>query len=208
VFELTVEELLARTFRDEMGEEEYREFGRAWDLAGVVLDRLLERGTSPWFDDVTTPEREDLPEQLRRSLRAALRTLEARLGPDPASWRWDRLHTVALGHPLGRRRPLGLLFSLGPYGVGGDPRSVWKSQFPHDGRFRATVGPSFRMLVDLGGRGRSRVVLTTGQSGHPLSRHYRDQTSLWLAGEDRPMLVEREAIEAAAAGHLHLRPAE
>ena len=208
LFEATVEELLAQIFRDELGEDDYREFGRAWDLAGVVLDRLLERGTSPWFDDVTTPAREDLPELLRRSLRAALRGLEARLGPGPAGWRWDRLHTLALEHPLGRRRPLGLLFSLGPYGMGGDARTVWKSHFYHDGRFRAAVGPSFRMLVDLADRRRSRVVLTTGQSGHPLSRHYRDQTPLWLRGEDRPMLVERTAIEAAASGHLHLLPAE
>ncbi len=208
LFETTVEELMARTFRDELGEADYREFGEAWDLAGVVLDRLLARGTSPWFDDVTTPEREDLPTLLRQSLRAAVGKLSARLGPDPGRWRWGRLHTVIFEHPLGRRRPLDRLFSLGPYGTGGDGRSVWKSQFPHDGRFRATVGPSFRMLVDLGDRRRSRVILTTGQSGHVLSRHYRDQAPLWLTGEDRPMLVEREAIERTAQGRLRLIPTE
>ena len=39
----------------------------------------------------------------------------------------------------------------------------------------------------------SRVVLPTGQSGHPLSPHYFDQNEMWRSGQYRPQPFSREA---------------
>ena len=63
---------------------------------------------------------------------------------------------------------------------------------------------SERMLVDLGDLDNSRAVLPTGQSGQPLSRHWGDQTPLWLRGDLHPMAFTRERI--ADPQTLVLRP--
>ncbi len=50
--------------------------------------------------------------------------------------------------------------------------------------FESTWGPSLRHVVDLGGvDGGGGFILPTGQSGHPFSPHYRDQTERWRRGE-------------------------
>jgi acyl-homoserine lactone acylase PvdQ len=45
-----------------------------------------------------------------------------------------------------------------------------------------------------------------GQSGNPLSRHYRDLSQLWARGEYVPMLTERKRVEALGARRLLLTP--
>ena len=49
-----------------------------------------------------------------------------------------------------------------------------------------------------------RAVLATGQSGQPLSKHWGDQTPLWLRGELHPMWFTRSRITDAEV--LVLRP--
>jgi penicillin amidase len=43
------------------------------------------------------------------------------------------------------------------------------------------------MLVDLADPEASLFVAATGQSGHPLSPHWRDLTALWAQGMYAPM---------------------
>ena len=38
-------------------------------------------------------------------------------------------------------------------------------------------------MVDLAAPEDGQLILTGGQSGHPLSRHYRDQLPMWWRGE-------------------------
>jgi penicillin amidase len=44
-------------------------------------------------------------------------------------------------------------------------------------------GPSFRQVVDLADMEGGRAILTSGESGNPWSRHYRDQRDRWWNGE-------------------------
>ncbi len=46
----------------------------------------------------------------------------------------------------------------------------------------------------------------TGQSGHPLSRHYDDLGELWRRGEYIPMSLDPELARAAAVGVTTLTP--
>jgi acyl-homoserine lactone acylase PvdQ len=49
---------------------------------------------------------------------------------------------------------------------------------------------------------------TTGQSGHPTSRHYADFVPMWLAGEYHPMLWERADVEASLESETRLIPTD
>ena len=108
--------------------------------------------------------------------------LEKRLGPDPSSWRWSRLHTARSPHDVFDR--VGLLrpfFSLA-VGQGGDASTVNVGSYRRDGSFLMTAGASYRQVLDFADLSRSRFVLTTGQSGNVFDRRYRDQLPLWHEG--------------------------
>lgn len=170
-----------------------------------VTDRLLLEAAAgrpaSWFGD------RGLEGVAADALRAAVAELERRLGDDAARWRWGELHQVLFDHPLGRVKPLDLLFNAGPLPVAGSGVTVLAAGFdPAAEDFTVTSGPVWKQVVDLADpAGNSWDALAPGQSGHPLSPHFDDQASMWTRGEYGRMLVG----DAAAAGgrRLELLPA-
>jgi penicillin amidase len=142
------------------------------------LQHWMSDGASPWFDDVRTPQREDLAALSLAAMREALRVTHGR--------RWGEIHTTVSRHALGGIRALDLLLGLN---VGPRPRagSLYTVDVADFGRleppFVNSHGPSFRQVVDLADMEGGRVIITSGQSGNPWSRHYRDQRDRWWKGE-------------------------
>jgi penicillin G amidase len=68
-------------------------------------------------------------------------------------------------------------------------------------------GAGYRGVYDLADPDSSVFILSTGQSGHPLSRHYDDLGVLWRRGEYIPMSLDADLARAAAVGITHLSPA-
>jgi penicillin amidase len=105
---------------------------------------------------------------------------------DPATTRsWGAAHQVLQRHPLGDIPFLGKLLRLniGPAPAAGGDYTVnlCMSQgltIP----YTCTEGPSMRFVADLASSADAWFILPAGQSGHPLSPHYRDQFPLWRAG--------------------------
>jgi penicillin G amidase len=62
------------------------------------------------------------------------------------------------------------------------------------------AGPSERLVVSPGREDEGLLHMPTGQSGHPLSPHYRDQHRAWIEGTPLPLLP------GAAAARLTLTP--
>lgn len=145
----------------------------------AALHRWLLAGSSPWFDDVRTPEHEDLAALARRAMVGVL----ARGDPRP----WGEIHTLTEEHPLGEVPVLGRLagFNVGPLHLGGGNNTVAVCPSPeYQPPFTCTEGPSMRHVVDFGDvDGVGGFILPAGQSGNPRSPHYRDQTGRWMRGE-------------------------
>ncbi len=164
------------------------------------LHRWLAAGGSDWFDDQRTAARESLAVLAEWALDSTL--ADAPFAP------WGDAHPTIMEHPLGAIPVLGRLvgFNVGPLPTGGSNHTVNVSlsrrmQAP----FTSGYGPSMRHVVDLG-----RVddaggfVIPTGQSGHPVSRHYRDQTALWREG--RLWILPVEVARVRAVDTLRLVP--
>jgi penicillin amidase len=145
---------------------------------------------------------------LRASLAAAVAELKGRLGPDMATWTWGRLHHArfvpaasVLADPQ-----LAAQMTVGPLQVPGSastPRAgTWNAA-----DFRQTAGASVRFVLDVGAWDNSMVINTPGQSGDPMSPHYRDLFPLWAAGAYVPMRFTRAAVEGDAGLVLKLTPA-
>lgn len=166
---------------------------------GAVIQRWMRAGGSPWFDDVRTPAREDYAAIAARAMREALRTAEG--------VPWGRVHRTLSAHPLGSVRLLDRLLGLniGPAPRAGGLFTVDVGSFGSRSPFLNTFGPSFRQVVDLADPDGARMVLTTGEAGNPLSRHYRDQVDGWWTGRLAPVPVRLN--ETAGASTLRLTPA-
>ncbi|MDQ3943364.1 MAG: penicillin acylase family protein, partial [Actinomycetota bacterium] len=158
---------------------------------------------------------DDLPEEvLRDALGRAVAILTESCGPDPTDWSWGALHVAELRHPLGVVGALRSLLNRGPYPVGGDANTVRLAAFQSGSSDKpgrpsfglATVGPSYRFVVDTGDWEQAWSVVVPGQSGHPASANYDDQIDLWQNVRYRPMVFGRKTAELAARHQLVLRP--
>ena len=198
--------LVDLTFGDELGEHLLR---RARGTVQVALVDLLADETSPWFDDVTTPEVETRDEILLRALEGAVEELTETLGRDMARWRWGDLHTATFeNQSLGQSGigPIEAIFNRGPVPVDGTSRTVNATAYSPNNPYTVTWIPSQRQIVDLEDFTRSVSMHTTGQSGHPYHRHYDDMIDPWRNIEYHPMLWKRADVEADAEGVLVLTP--
>lgn len=72
--------------------------------------------------------------------------------------------------------------------------------------FARNNGVGYRAVCDLGDPANSVFVISTGQSGKPLSSHYEDYAEPWRDGQYLPMLTDRAAVEEDALGTRVLRP--
>lgn len=144
---------------------------------------------------------------LRDSLGAAVADVAGKLGPDPSTWRWGRLHVAKFDHalmPLADKATAAQL-SVGPLAYGG-AANVPRAATYRRADYRLFSGASFRMVLDVGNWDASRTINTPGQSGDPFSGHYRDLAPLWATGQYVPLLYSLSAVEAATAEAITLTP--
>ena len=185
---------------DELGAE-YQNYSNLFSHKQAGLLRILSDPVSPWFDRGGPDPVEGKEQIFDSTLTKAYTWLEEKYGP-PGKWDWMSLHSLTYPHALGQA-PLLRFFNRGPYPLAGDKFCI-RASFSRDfiGDFATTWGVSYRQIIDLSDFRNSVCVLSSGQSGHLLSKHYDDQIALWLKGEYRPMLFYPRDIEANASAVL------
>ncbi|OXE36220.1 MAG: penicillin acylase family protein [Phenylobacterium zucineum] len=141
------------------------------------------------------------------SLAAAVDEVRQKLGPDPKTWAWGRLHQAEFIHalsPLASPEQQASL-KVGPTPMAGTSLSPMAASWRAD-TFRVTAGASFRMVLDVGRWDASRTINTPGQSGNPDSPHFRDLFPLWVTGRYVPLTYSRKAVEAVTETVIKLSP--
>jgi penicillin amidase len=163
--------------------------------------RVLEKPEG-WMSD------EARDEVMLDSLSAALRDVEARLGPDPSLWSWGRLHRAVFAHPLAEvvDEKTHQELQVGDWPIGGSAFTPMNTSY-RTSDYRLVAGASFRMVIDVGNWDASRAINTPGQSGDPRSPHYRDLAPLWARGETFPLVYSAPAVAGATRRVLRLEPA-
>ena len=205
VFAAWYRELSRLIYADELGDL----FPSFWGIRPRFMTRVLH-GREAWCDDVGTAEMETCAELIGRALDLALADLRRRFGEDADAWRWGSAHPARMTHaPLGDQPWLAWLLNVEPES-GGDGATIdvghYRIRDP-ERPFANIAAPSYRGLYDLADLDRSRFVTATGQSGNPLSAHYRDLTELWLRGATASMSRHPNGYEGDAIGRLRLEPA-
>jgi len=179
-----------------------------WGHRPRFITHVLERNPA-WCDDVTTAEPETCADRLGDSLDQTIRDLSERFEDDPRSWRWGDVHTARLHHRLLGRIPLlGRLVNTdiptdgGFYTVNRGAHWLGNAGAP----YAHVHGAGLRAIYDLADLSRSRFMIATGQSGNPLSRHFRDLVEPWRDGRWLTLGLDRESLEQGGHGRLTLRP--
>ncbi len=204
IYEMTYLQVFRKTLGDELGEPLLQKFLSLPRVNVAMLDGLLARQDSAWFDDCRTPEVETCKEILAAGFFSAVDSLQALKSANIGQWWWGSLHPVTGFHPFIFRPTLGRFFSVPESPMAGGNFTICNGTFLYARPFQALVGPCVRQIVDLSGLD-YQIVLFTGQSGHPFSKHHHDQNSLWRKGQMITLSLD-PAKKIAVTQTLHLVP--
>jgi penicillin G amidase len=200
--------LMDRLIRDELGAMA----DSFTHISPVFIERVYRNvgGAGVWCDVIQSAAVESCTDISRIALDEALLKLTEKYGPNLESWRWGDAHLAVHDHPVLGQVPLVRYFvNLRQSTSGGDDtlmRGVTRGTGPEP--FQNVHSAGYRGVYDFADPDSSVFITATGQSGHPLSRHYDDLGELWRRGEYIPMSLDPDLARAAAAGVMVLTPAE
>ena len=199
--------ILALTFGGELGDMK-PDGGGQW-MQAVSL--LLKAPRDQWWDNNLTPGvTEGRDEILRQSMVQARKDLTMKLGKNPGTWQWGRLHQLTLEHKvLGGASvfaPVRALFNRGPWQMPGGSSIVNANGWKASKGYQVDWAPSMRMVVNLGDLNASTWVNQSGNSGHPYDDHYVDQADSWVANQTYPWPFSEKAVRAGGGDELTLTP--
>ncbi len=198
--------LQARLIRDELGPLA-EAFVRVEPLFIERVYRNLD-GAAKWCDVMQSAPEESCTDIARLALDDALVELTGRYGPKIESWRWGDAHEATHDHPaLGRVPFLKWVTNIRQSTSGGD-HTLMRGLTGGDAEapYLNVNGATYRGVYDFADPDSSVFIISTGQSGHPLSRSYDDLSELWRRGEYIPMSLDPELARAAATGITVLEP--
>lgn len=152
----------------------------------------------------------DCMKSVKSAFSKTIRDLSKRYGANVAAWRWGDEHFAVMDNRV--------LDNLPGF------RALFDISFPSDGGFYSInrggslgagtpehplvrkSGAGFRAVYDLADPSRSRFIIATGQSEHPLSPFYADQLELYKRGGYIRLQRSEEELKAESTGTLILRP--
>ncbi|SEW18065.1 penicillin amidase [Aliiroseovarius sediminilitoris] len=198
--------LQTRLIRDELGPLA----GEFTQIEPIFIERVYRdvEGAGIWCDVIQSAPKETCTDIARVALDDALLWLDENAGGKQESLRWGDFHEVTHKHPvLGDIPFLSWFVNIRQSTSGGD-NTLMRGRTAGTGNnpYRNVHGAGYRGVYDFADPNSSLFVISTGQSGHPLSRHYDDLGELWRRGEYTPMSLDPALARAASVGVTQLVP--
>jgi len=208
IYDAWLRALQARLIQDDLGPLA-RDFGH---VNPIFIERVYRNidGASEWCDVRQSGPEETCTDIARMALDDALVWISETYGTALESLRWGDAHQAAQDHQaLGQVPILRYFVNIRQSTSGGDNtlmRGATRGGLGTDA-FLNVHAAGYRGVYDFADPDSSVFILSTGQSGHPLSRHYDDLAQLWRRGEYIPMSLDADLARAAAVGVTRLVPA-
>ena len=209
IYAAWMRELQFRLTRDELGPQ----IEMFTHMVPAFIERVFSNtdGASQWCDVVQSAVIESCVDIARTALDEAILGLTQDFGPAIESWQWGDAHQATQDHTvLGDVPVLNLFVNIRQSTSGGDNtlmRGLTRGGPPGtDQPFLNVHGAGYRGVYDMADPESSVFIISTGQSGHPLSRHYDDLGDLWRRGEYIPMTLDPDLARAGGVGITRLEP--
>ena len=206
IYAAWIRALQIRLIEDELGPL-HEEFTQVEPLFIEKVYRNIV-GAGQWCDVVQSTAVETCAEMARLALDDALAGLEKTYGSEITALRWGEAHQATHDHPvLGNIPVLKWFVNIRQSTSGGDNtlqrgKTIGTGPNPY---LNVNAG-AYRGVYDFADPDSSVYIISIGQSGHPLSRHYDDLGELWRRGEYVPMSLDETLARAGATGITTLRP--
>ena len=176
----------------------------------IFVERVFRNtaGAGVWCDVIQSAAVEACTDVARMALDDALVELTESYGPNPESWRWGDAHQATQDHPVLGEVPFVKWFVNIRQSTSGGDNTLLRGRTRGTGPrpYENVHGAGYRGVYDFADPDSSVFIISTGQSGHPLSRHYDDLGELWRRGEYVPMSLDPDLARAAAVGTTMLTP--
>jgi penicillin amidase len=208
-----IAEAWLRSLQDHLTRDE---IGPLVDVMTHVNPDFIERvyrntdGASVWCDVVQSAAAESCADIAKAALDDALLHLSEIYGPAIESWRWGDAHQALHDHPVLGKVPILHHFVNIRQSTSGGDNTLMRGQSRGTGAnpYENVHGGGYRGVYDFADPESSVFIIATGQSGHPLSRHYDDLSELWRRGEYLPMTLDPQLARAGAVGITLLTPSD
>jgi penicillin amidase len=135
-----------------------------------VFEKLVKENDAYYFDDhMTTGIVETRDQILVRALKRALNNMVSELGNNKSAWKYGNQHYIYVNHIAGITH------------IGGGPQRGDENTINAAYGWKVTMGPSWRMIIDLSKIDQSYGAYPGGQSGNPFSSHWSDLFYQWYS---------------------------
>jgi len=194
---------------DQLARPPFGALGQEKQYNAFIVQNLLDHPAG-WCDKLLQPTSQDCAPQIKAAWQQMLTELTARYGQDVTRWQWGKEHRAPLENKVMAYLPgFNALFGLDHASDGGFytvNRGGNSDQTGKEHPLIKTHGSGYRAVYDLANPANSQIMIATGQSGHPLSKHYGDLTPLWNAGQSLTLSGTAEELAKQGAAHLVLQP--
>ena len=165
-------------------------------------------GAAAWCDIRQSAPVETCHDMARLALDDALVWIAETWGDQLESLRWGDAHQATHDHPVLGEVPLLRYFVNIRQSTSGGDNTLLRGRTSgiDPNPFHNVHGAGYRGVYDFADPNSSVFVISTGQSGHMLSRHYDDLAQLWRRGEYIPMSLDEGLARAGAVGITRLEP--
>ncbi|MGB0498611.1 MAG: penicillin acylase family protein [Rubricella sp.] len=206
VYAAWIRALERRLVRDELGPVA----DRLGPLDPLFIERVFRdvAGASEWCDIVTSRAVETCDQIARLALDDALAWARGRYGDRVEAWRWGEAHLAVHEHEVLSNVPLVRFFANIVQPTSGGDHTLMRGRMSAEDPdpFLNVHAAALRVVYDFGDPEGSRMIISTGQSGHPLSEHYDDLAVLWRRGNYIPMILDEERVRAGTEAVTRLLP--
>ena len=165
-----------------------------YPMGTAVVEKLLRERPDGWFHDYNTT--------LLRTLMDAVEEGKRIQGSNINQWTYGAYLRIEIDQPVIHQAMLHIpgigkyldFFDIGPLPMSGSATTIKQTT--------RVLAPSMRMNADLGDWDHSLLNIMVGQSGQPLSSHYKDEWDDYYKGRSYPMQYKN--VEAKST--LEFRP--
>ena len=181
--------------------------GFRWTASDRLLTLLQHHRHSTWYADAESGRSRTREEFLRAGIHRGVARVRQEMGDSTRKWVWGRVHQIKFSHILGSVSILKPLINRGPYPIAGDNTTpLMTAYMVGSASGLVQSSPMYRTVMEVGHWDTMISVINTGQSGHPVSRHYDDQMGLWREGEYHVMPFSEKAVNDVTVYTLRLNP--
>lgn len=204
VFQSVYRKFAIMTFQDELGEELTKTMLDVMYFWQERLQYMMLKGSSPWFDNITTDKNETMSDIMI----AAGRDVLKEHGSNPECWKWGKAHKVEFVSPIMRKGFLKKSFGGGIHPMSGSAETLYRAIYKYSEPFNAYVTASLRMVVDFADSDKVLAVLPGGVTGRQFHDHLVDQIPSFMNGDRVYWWFSDQAINEHAKDTYTLKPVD